>query len=594
MISIDHQHLLLVLINVAVLTTTATATVPTTLTAVVDVDRTHVEESISGADYYTTATFEKLIHWVSKHRPAEGGVMISTGKRTIYPEVTGYFIPTLLQIGEHAMADEFGMALVSAQYDDGSFGLGGQGFVFDTAMVIRGLNDLVIRQPKRKEFVQTLNASCRWLTQEIDSATQRWVVPAGNIWGLPSGRGRVSEGIHLLGIVPLRKCGQILQNKEYVRVSEEMEKRLLRDLSLHELTDFTRRHHLSHFFAYIMEALQELGHSQIVEKGMMTVASYQQSDGSIAAYFDVEWVCTTGLAQLALVWYRMGDSESLARANRAMVYLFEQLQDKKTYGFKGSIGEKATYFPFQQISWAVKYALDALLAIPVAHFNHVVVDTFPTHIQPTDDRLIAIVDVVDHLLLDAAKNLTDVSTSSKSSRSGSGSGSWRLNVLDVGCGKGRFANALKRLYLNNLRVTGTDISQQMLRLAFKMSNSINNYVESTASSLPFPDNSFDLIYLVESMEHVLFVDATLRECHRVLRNNGVLLVIDKTTDDEHERSKLWNLEKWEHWYSIQGMTSKMIPLFGQEHVTSKRLSMDDGLFVAWQGKKMESMTLTAV
>ena len=537
-----------------------------------------IDSSVTtGADLYTTSTFNNLKRWIVKHR-SNGGIIISTGKRTIYPEVTGYYIPTLLSIGEYQLAEEFGLALVLAQHKDGGFGLGGSGFVFDTAMVVRGLNELVIRQPKRKEFVQTLNAACLWLTKEIDSTTNRWVVPEGNIWGLPSGRGRVSEGIHLLGILPLRKCGHILNNKKYIRTSEEMEKRLISDLGSHELKDFTKRHHLSHFFAYIMEALQELGHTHLVNDGMALVASFQRDDGAVSAYWDVEWVCTTGLAQFALVWYRMGDPDSIARADHAMIYLFNQLQNKKTYGFTGSVGQEATYFPFQEISWAVKYAIDALLAVPVAHFNHVVVDTFPTHVSPKDDRLIAITEIVDTLLEKQRESEKDQDKEAEEPKG--------LNVLDIGCGKGRFANALKRLYSTSLRVTGTDISPTMLRMAFKHSNRMNHFVESSSTSLPFQSDTFDIIYLIESMEHILFVNATLKECYRVLRKNGVLLVVDKTIDDEFERNKLWELEKWENWFGIQEMQNNLIPIFGNEQVTSKRLDMDDGLFVAWQGRKI--------
>ena len=111
------------------------------------------------------------------------------------------------------------------------------------------------------------------------------------------------------------------------------------------------------------------------------------------------------------------------------------------------------------------------------------------------------------------------------------------------------------------------------------------YVKSAATSLPFPDNSFDIVYMVESMEHVLFVNATLRECHRILKNNGVLHVIDKTTDDVHQRSTLWELEKWEKWYGIEEFESFMHPLFGKNNVSSTRLEMEDGLFVAWTAIK---------
>ena len=539
-----------------------------------------------GATLYHTTTFDHLKQWVTNHRDSQyHGIIISTHKRTIYPEVTGYYIPTLLAVGEYTMAEEFGVALARTQRSDGSFGLGDRGFVFDTLMVVRGLNALVVRQPTRTEFVQVLKNACKWLVEEIDPRTNRWVVPEGSIWGLPSGRGRVSEGIHLLGIVPLRTCGHILQNQKYIDFSYAMEKRIMQDLGTSELVDFTHQHHLSHFYAYIMEALQELGHHELVQKGMAIVGTVQQLDGSVPAYSNVEWVCSTGLAQFALVWYRMGDPASLMRADRALFYLFEHLQHKKTYGFTGSVGKDATYFPFQEISWAVKYAIDALLAVPVAHFNHRVVHTFPTRVLPEDDRLNVLVQVVEHVLQERQRRSVVVVGENGENGENGESEKETLDVLDVGCGKGRFANALKLLYPADLRITGSDISPTMLRMAFQMSLQSNHFVESSATSLPFPSASFDIIYLIESMEHVLFVNATLQECHRLLRENGVLVLIDKTTDDVHQRSLLWELETWERWYGIKEMELWMQSFFGVSNVNSKRLDMDEGLFVAWTGIK---------
>ena len=581
-------------IDATTTTTTTTSTTTTTTTTL-----------------YTLPIFTNLQQWIKKHRSRSGGIIISTGKRVIYPEVTGYYIPTLLEIGEHNLAEEFGTSLVAAQHDDGSFGLGGIGFVFDTAMVVRGLNALVRRSgltSGQSKFVRTLNKACSWLTQAVDPETGRWIVPSGNIWGLPSGRGRVSEGIHLLGILPLRQCGLILKKDNYVVKSYAMEKLLLEGLTSHELKDFTLRHHLSHFYAYIMEALQELGHYYLVRDGMEMVSSFQKLDGSVPAYFDVDWVCTTGLAQLALVWYRMGDVTSVRRADAALGYLLgggaeteTGVQNKETHGFTGSVGVGATYFPYHEISWSIKYTLDALLSIPVAHFNHAAIETFPTFVNDDDDRLQYVIQEIQQRLLLENKNKENKNKENKEKdekekengetnndeASGDGMPPIVLDVLDVGCGKGRFVQALKRndILSNHIRMTGTDISIDMLKTASSSHDStpLNTFVRSSATSLPFPDESFDVVYMIESMEHVLFIDETLRECRRVLKNHGVLIVIDKTTDDLLGRHKLWTLEPWEQWFGIRDMSNRISQLLGD--VSARRLEMDDGLFVAWRGSR---------
>jgi SAM-dependent methyltransferase len=173
-------------------------------------------------------------------------------------------------------------------------------------------------------------------------------------------------------------------------------------------------------------------------------------------------------------------------------------------------GVDATYFPFHEISWTVKYVLDALLSIPSAHFNHAAIETFPTRVEDNDDRLLNVVRAIQKRM------------SLEEEESGAGAGAGVLEVLDVGCGKGRFAGALNRNVnlTNRVRLTGTDIAIDMLKIAAK--NTPGTFVRSSATSLPFPDESFDVVYMIESLEHVLFVDRTLEECRRVLRNKGVL------------------------------------------------------------------------
>jgi malonyl-CoA O-methyltransferase len=62
------------------------------------------------------------------------------------------------------------------------------------------------------------------------------------------------------------------------------------------------------------------------------------------------------MAQNAIVWYTLGDT---TRANRAMAYL-ETIQNKSG-GFYGSYGKGAKYIAGGEISWGVKYFLDAWL-----------------------------------------------------------------------------------------------------------------------------------------------------------------------------------------------------------------------------------------
>ena len=536
---------------------------------------------------YSSSTVDHLVSWVKGNlAPNTGGVIISSARLTVYPEVTGYFIPSLLAAGEHALSDSFGETLMNVQQSDGSFGLGGESFVFDTAMAVRGLLALARRHSISSEFGSKLRLSlanaCEWLSadSQIDSNTKRWVVPSSQNWGLPSGRGRISEGIHLLCIAPLKECGDFLERPKIVHVAEAVERLFISDVKLvSELTDFRQSHHLSHFFAYIQEALLELGYVDMAKKGMQSVALLQREDGAVPGYFDVHWVCSTGLSQLAMVWYRLsslgndpriGDSlaaEFASRADAALLHVFAHLQNESG-GFTGSKGHGATYFPSEEISWAVKYALDAVFAIPSSYFSQSSsVNAFPDTVSTEDPRTVTLLEAIAEWRL-KRENVS------------------QMDVLDVGCGKGRFSGAIRTAYSQtpmNLKLHGADISKPLLSIA-KQSH-LDYATLAPATALPFVNNSFDFVFAVESLEHVLNSNASIREMGRVMRPGGILAIIDKTIDDPFRRYDSWQLEKWERWFGA-GELSHVLKLHGGLSLVNVKpiVGIDDGLFMAWIGK----------
>jgi ubiquinone/menaquinone biosynthesis C-methylase UbiE len=94
-----------------------------------------------------------------------------------------------------------------------------------------------------------------------------------------------------------------------------------------------------------------------------------------------------------------------------------------------------------------------------------------------------------------------------------------LRILDLGCGKGRFA---RRLVEQGARVFGLDASSRMIAEA----NGIDRVLAS-ASRPPFRSHSFDAIVAIESFEHIARLDRAIDECARLLARAGVLIVIDK-------------------------------------------------------------------
>ena len=91
-------------------------------------------------------------------------------------------------------------------------------------------------------------------------------------------------------------------------------------------------------------------------------------------------------------------------------------------------------------------------------------------------------------------------------------------VLDVGCGAGG-----NILFLKNFgRVTGFDISEEAL--SFSSDKGFSQLVLGRAEKMPFPNGSFGIVSALDCIEHIEDDGAALQEMHRVLKDDGILLL----------------------------------------------------------------------
>jgi ubiquinone/menaquinone biosynthesis C-methylase UbiE len=147
-------------------------------------------------------------------------------------------------------------------------------------------------------------------------------------------------------------------------------------------------------------------------------------------------------------------------------------------------------------------------------------------------------------------------------------------VLDVGCGKGRFARVLKDNH-PHARITAFDLAEAMLRV---VPAGIAPCCGSM-TALPFPDDAFEAAYATESLEHAVDIESAVAEMCRVVRPGGRIVIIDKNA--EH-----WGrLETpaWEKWFK-RAELEKLLRRHCRE-VSSDFISYwedvpPDGLFLA--------------
>jgi ubiquinone/menaquinone biosynthesis C-methylase UbiE len=94
------------------------------------------------------------------------------------------------------------------------------------------------------------------------------------------------------------------------------------------------------------------------------------------------------------------------------------------------------------------------------------------------------------------------------------------HLLDVACGQGEFLSfALQR----GLQVSGVDLSDLAAEEARRRVPEADVRV-GEAESLPFDDESFDLVSCLGSLEHFPDPAASAREMHRVLKVGGEALI----------------------------------------------------------------------
>jgi len=102
----------------------------------------------------------------------------------------------------------------------------------------------------------------------------------------------------------------------------------------------------------------------------------------------------------------------------------------------------------------------------------------------------------------------------------------KQDFLEVGCGNGMVSKYLARNYGGS--VVGIDVDPEQIELANKYIGEIPDirFLEADATSLPFEDNSFDIVLSFGVLHHIYnWLDA-LKEIKRVLRAKGYLVYAD--------------------------------------------------------------------
>jgi ubiquinone/menaquinone biosynthesis C-methylase UbiE len=109
------------------------------------------------------------------------------------------------------------------------------------------------------------------------------------------------------------------------------------------------------------------------------------------------------------------------------------------------------------------------------------------------------------------------------------------NVLEVAPGPGYFSIELAKM--GNFNITGMDISDDFVKICqanAKRENVSARFLQGNVSKMPFEDNMFNFIFCSAAFKNFREPVTALGEMYRVLKNNGIALIVDMNHDVSKE------------------------------------------------------------
>ncbi len=340
----------------------------------------------------------EAMHWLARAQNAspDDGVArqfhLSEGWKPSYPETTGYIIPTLLdyaaKTGDDSWRDRALRAarwLVGEQLENGAI-YGGpvdadvkKPAIFNTGMVMKGWAR-VCEAGEGGSVRSALTKAMDLLveSQDEDGAWRKHL----SIYA------RGTEHVYHTRVAwALAMTGKVLDREDALRAAE---RNVAWAMTLRSPNGWYRHndlvddsHPLTHTIAYAtrgtLETAAILGRQDWIDECRVTADALlgaQQNDGAIPGRLSKEWkpaakyVCLTGLAQIALIWFRLhkltGETGYVDAALRANRYLMAR-QDICTTNpgirgaIKGSYPIQGEYIRDAFPNWAAKFFADSLM-----------------------------------------------------------------------------------------------------------------------------------------------------------------------------------------------------------------------------------------
>jgi ubiquinone/menaquinone biosynthesis C-methylase UbiE len=98
----------------------------------------------------------------------------------------------------------------------------------------------------------------------------------------------------------------------------------------------------------------------------------------------------------------------------------------------------------------------------------------------------------------------------------------RFKILEVGCGPGYFLRWIEKWFPES-EPYGLDLDEQLIEFAGTHLNKTKLIIHD-GHTLPFPDNTFDVVCSLQVIEHLESPESFFQEAKRTLKTNGLLIL----------------------------------------------------------------------
>lgn len=99
----------------------------------------------------------------------------------------------------------------------------------------------------------------------------------------------------------------------------------------------------------------------------------------------------------------------------------------------------------------------------------------------------------------------------------------KISAIELGCGEGYSTQRLKKMLPKNSSLMASEYVDSLVPKAKELNPGVE-VIQESVYELKHKDKTFDVIFLLEVLEHLDYPDVALKEIRRVLKDDGVLIL----------------------------------------------------------------------